>query len=146
MQSRKAKNRIFGILLQNFAAGVGDGDVAGGFAGDWGGRLLVEVGDGTDPAVGDEGVVVEVESAVLVADGLDEARAGRPVVAPYRFTIPNCRFPIPDSRFRFDWIECSDRSKSIRTAILRALGADALDDVGKCGRESTGRTGSSDSC
>ena len=55
-----------------------------------------------------------------MANGLDEARAGRPVVAPYRFPIPNSRFY---------WIECRDRSKRIRTAILRALGADALDDV-----------------
>ena len=88
-------NVRLGFLFENFAAGVGDGDVAGGFAGDGGSGLFVEVGDGANPEVGNEGVVVEVESAVLVADGLDEARAGRPVVAPYRFPIPDSRFPIP---------------------------------------------------
>ena len=59
--------------------------------------MFVEVGDGADPEIGNEGVVVCVESAILVADGLDEARAGRPVVAPYRFTIPDSPFPIPVS-------------------------------------------------
>ena len=57
--------------------GVGDGDVAGGFAGDGRGRLFVEMGDGANPVVGDEGVVVEVESAVLVANGGGEAGCGR---------------------------------------------------------------------
>ena len=82
----------------------------------------MEMRDGTDPAVGGYGVVVCVEGAVLVADGLDEAGAGRPVVAPYRFPIPNSRFY---------WIECCNRSQRIRTAEGSALSADALDDVGK---------------
>ena len=69
--------------------------VAGRLTGDWGRRLFVEMGDGADPEIGDEGVIICVESTILVADGLDEARAGRPVVAPYRFTIPNSRFPFP---------------------------------------------------
>ena len=74
--------------------------------------MFVEMGDGFHPEIGGKSIVVEIESAVLVADGLDEARAGRPVVAPYRF-------PIPDSRFRFYWIECSDRSKNIRATVWR---------------------------
>ena len=57
--------------------GVGDGDVAGGFAGDRRGGLFVEMGDGAYPSVGNKGVVVEVESAVLVTDGGDEAGCGR---------------------------------------------------------------------
>ena len=52
---------------------VGGRYVAGGLAGDGGRGLFVEVGDRADPAVGDEEVVVEIEFAVLVADGLDEA-------------------------------------------------------------------------
>ena len=47
----------------------------------------MEVGDGAGPGVGNEGVVVDIESAVLVADGGNETGAGRPVAAPYRATV-----------------------------------------------------------
>ena len=73
--------------------------------------MFVEVGDGTGPGVGNEGVVVEVESAVLVADGLDEAGAAVERDArPYRAPVPRARFPT-------NRIECGDRSKNISTAV-----------------------------
>ena len=70
-------NVRFGFFFENFAAVVGGRDVAGGFSGDGRGGLFVEMGDGAGPEVGYEGVVVEVEFAVLVADGLDESGCGR---------------------------------------------------------------------
>ena len=104
---------------------VGGRYVGGCVAGDGGRGLFVEVGDGANPEVGDEGVIICVESTILVADGLDEAGAAVERDArPYQAHAP--RIPFPANR-----IECRDRSKRIRTAEDSALGANALDDVGE---------------
>ena len=66
-------DKRLGSLFKDFASGIGDGDVAGGLAGDGRRSLLVKMSDSANPEVGDEGVVVAVEFAVLVADGGDEA-------------------------------------------------------------------------
>ena len=76
-----------GARFDFLAARIGKRDVARGFAGDGRGRLFVDVGDGFGPEVGGEIVIVEIKSAVLVADGGDETGAGRPVAAPYRAAV-----------------------------------------------------------
>ena len=65
----------------------------------------MEVGDGFNPKIGDEGVVVDVEFAVLVADGRNEA--GAQVVCD-------------------GGIERSHCAEGVGAAKGRALGADAL--------------------
>ena len=93
-----------------FAASIGNRDVAGRLAGDRRGRLFVEVGDGFNPEIGDEGVVVAVELASLVADGGDKAGA-----AVER-----------DARPYQDGIECRDGAEGVGAAVGRALGADIV--------------------
>ena len=62
--------------FNGFAAAIGCCDVACRLAGNGGRRLFVEVGDGFNPEIGGESVVVDVEFAVLVANGGDSAAAG----------------------------------------------------------------------
>ena len=45
-------NERLGFLFNDFAAPIGGGDVAGGFARDGRGRLFVEMGDSANPNVG----------------------------------------------------------------------------------------------
>lgn len=56
-----------GFLFENFAAGIGERDVASRLARDGGWGLFVEVGDGSGfgPEAFGERVVVEVEFAVV---------------------------------------------------------------------------------
>ena len=70
----------------------------------------MEVGDGFNPEIGGESVVVDVEFAVLVADGGDEA--GADIV---------CN----------GGIERCHRAENVRGTVRCALRADALDDVGE---------------
>ena len=62
--------------FNGFAAAIGCCDVACRLAGNGGRRLFVEVGNGFNPEIGGESVVVDVEFAVLVANGGDSADAG----------------------------------------------------------------------
>ena len=51
--------------FDDFAARIGDGDVAGRLAGDRRGGLLVDAGGSANPGIGGEFVVVQVEFAVV---------------------------------------------------------------------------------
>ena len=114
------------FLFENFTAVVGGRYVAGGLAGHGRGRLFVKMGDGTDPIVGRKFIVICVKSSIPMANGLDKTGAAVERDArPYQASVPRSLFPIP----LFHGIECSDRSKRIRTAEGSTLGADALDDI-----------------
>ena len=88
------------------------------------------MGDSAGPGVGHEGVVVDIKGAIFMADGGDEAGAGRtpasasrtafgwgiPVVAPYRF-------PIPRSPFPFNRVIGRDGAEGVGAAVGGPLGA-----------------------